>query len=483
MDYLLEFYKKIVFSSMMKRGYSWDADGEMTRIIAAVGSLGLNDSGWGGSSYSRVSDLNRSWDLGLAKRIEFSGAKGVNGLRSGYFFIPTLIFIANFYLYTWIVRLTQPPARLRRTIFFGLFFLLALFPVSRVWAVYDFNSLNRLITFVAATWMGFSFLLVLGAAGTDLVRFFLHQAGLSPRIALSRVLYYRRLTAATSIMVCLVTGGYALWEARQVGVTRIEIPLRNLPPDLDGLSLVQLSDIHYGMLQENGRLSDLVRRVNELRPDLVVFTGDLVDGAVSHMEKMAGPLSGLKAREGLFAVMGNHEFYAGANRAEAIMRQAGIRVLRDRIWFLPGGLQILGIDDRGSARRSRPLPDFQRLINGLDPEKPSILLNHQPVYFERSAAAGVGLQLSGHVHGPQLLPMVPLVRLFYPRMRGLFRLGDSYLYVSRGVGTGGPPMRLGSPPEIVQITLRSPKSGARSKGKGANGLSPPYLPTQGTNSK
>jgi len=378
-------------------------------------------------------------------------------LRAGYFFIPTLIFIANFYLYNWIVRLTQPSTWVRRAILLGLFFLLALFPVSRVWAAHDFNSLNRFITFLASSWMGFSFLLVLCAAGTDLVRFTLRHAGFSPRISLSRVLYYRRLLAATSIMGCLVIGGYAFWEARTIQVTRIEIPLRHLPADLDGLSVVQLSDVHYGMLHENGRLSDLVRRVNELQPDLVVFTGDLVDGKVSHMEEMTGPLSALRARHGLFAAMGNHEFYAGANRAEAIMRQAGIQVLRDGMRVLPGGLQILGIDDRAMGRSGRPLPDFEGLIHGLDPEKPSILLYHQPIHFEQSAATGVGLQLSGHVHGPQLLPMVPLARIFYPQMQGLFRLDDSYLYVSRGVGTGGPPMRLASPPEIVHITLRRPK--------------------------
>jgi len=378
-------------------------------------------------------------------------------LRAGYFFIPTLIFIANFYLYNWIVRLTQPSAWVRRVILFGLLFLLALFPVSRLWAAYDFNSLNRFITFLAASWMGFSFLLVLGAAGTDLVRFILRQAGLSPKIALSRVLYYRRVLAATSIMICLVIGGYAFWEARTIQVTRIEIPLRHLPAELDGLSVVQLSDVHYGMLHENGRLSDLVRRVNDLRPDLVVFTGDLVDAKVSHMEEMAGPLSGLKARQGLFAVMGNHEFFSEASRAEAIMRQAGIQVLRGTIEVLPGGLQILGIDDPAIARRSgQPLPDFEGLIKTLDPGKPSIFLYHQPLHFEKASAEKVGLQLSGHVHGPQLLPMVPLARIFYPRMQGLFRLDDSYLYVSRGVGTGGPPMRLASPPEIVHITLRRP---------------------------
>jgi hypothetical protein len=387
-------------------------------------------------------------------------------LRAGYFFIPTLIFIANFYLYNWIVRLTQPSAGVRRAILGGLFLLLALFPVSKAWAAYDFNSFNRLITFLASSWIGISFLLVLCAAGTDLIRFTLRKTGLSPKVSFFRILYYRRVLVAASAAGCLALGGYGFWEAGQVGVTRVEVPLRYLPPDLDGLSVVHLSDVHYGMLHENGRLSDLVRRVNELKPDMVVFTGDLVDAAVSHMEEMAGPLSALKASYGLFAVMGNHEFFAGASRAEAIMKKAGIQVLRNELRVLPGGLQVLGIDDPAAARSGESLPDFEGLIQGLEPGKPSLLLSHQPVHFEEAAAAKVGLQLSGHIHGPQLLPMIPLVKLFYPRMQGLFRMEGSYLYISRGVGTGGPPMRLGSPPEIVHITLRSPESGERKRKAG-----------------
>jgi predicted MPP superfamily phosphohydrolase len=379
-------------------------------------------------------------------------------LRAGYFFIPVLIFIANFYLYNWIVRLTRPSAWVRRAILIFLFILLALFPVSRLWAAYDFNFLNRFVTFLASSWMGISFLLVLCASGSDLVRFFLRKADFFPKIPLSRISYYQRALVITSVAGCLGLGGYGFWEARQVEVTRVEISLRHLAPELDGLSVVHLSDVHYGMLHENGRLSDLVRRVNELQPDLVVFTGDLVDADVSHMEEMAGPLSGLKASYGLFAVMGNHEFFAGASRVEAILKQAGIQVLRNEVRVLPGGLQVLGIDDPAVARRGGPLPDFEGLIRGLDANRPSVLLYHQPIHFEEVVAGKVGLQLSGHIHGPQLLPMVPLARLFYPRMQGLFRLEDSYLYVSRGVGTGGPPMRLGSPPEIVYIRLRSPKS-------------------------
>jgi predicted MPP superfamily phosphohydrolase len=379
-------------------------------------------------------------------------------LRAGYFFIPALIFIANFYLYNWIVRLTQPSARVRRAILIFISILLALFPVSRLWAAYDFNFLNRFITFLTSSWMGISFLLVLCASGSDLVRFSLRKAALLPKISLSRIFYYQRALVIALVAGCLGLGGYGFWEAQQVEVTRVEISLRHLAPELDGLSVVHLSDVHYGMLHENGRLSDLVRRVNELQPDLVVFTGDLVDADVSHMEEMAGPLSGLKASYGLFAVMGNHEFFAGASRVEAILKQAGIQVLRNEVRVLPGGLQVLGIDDPAVARRGGPLPDFEGLIRGLDANRPSVLLYHQPIHFEEVVAGKMGLQLSGHIHGPQLLPMVPLARLFYPRMQGLFRLEDSYLYVSRGVGTGGPPMRLGSPPEIVHIRLRSPKS-------------------------
>ena len=156
--------------------------------------------------------------------------------------------------------------------------------------------------------------------------------------------------------------------------------------------------------------------------------------------------------------MGNHEFFAGADRAERIMKEAGIQVLHNEVSILPGGLQVMGVDDPTYNRRAGlPLADFNGLLQQLDPVKPSILLYHQPRHFEEAAGAGIGLQLSGHIHGPQFLPMIPVVRLFYPRFRGLYRIGESYLYVNRGIGTGGPPMRLGSPPELAHIILRSAK--------------------------
>jgi len=172
---------------------------------------------------------------------------------------------------------------------------------------------------------------------------------------------------------------------------------------------------------------------------------------------MAGPLSQLKTRLGVFAIMGNHEYYAGVDRVAAILEGAGIHVLRNKIELLPGGLQVLGIDDPTGARRvGAPVPNFDRLLSTLDARKPSILLYHQPQNFEKVAAAGVGLQLSGHTHGSQVLPLRPLSYILFDHLRGLYSQGDSYMYVSRGVGTGGPPMRLGSPPELVYIRLHSP---------------------------
>jgi uncharacterized protein len=176
------------------------------------------------------------------------------------------------------------------------------------------------------------------------------------------------------------------------------------------------------------------------------------------MEDMAGPLRKLKGRAGVFAITGNHDYYAGVKRATGIMEEAGITVLRNELRILPGGLQLLGIDDpTGMRRMGEKGEDFISLIARVDPSQPSILLYHQPIQFERTAQAGIGLQLSGHTHGGQLYPVIHISKRIYPWTPGLHRLKKSFLLVSRGTGTWGPPMRFLAPPEIVHIKLRTPK--------------------------
>jgi predicted MPP superfamily phosphohydrolase len=337
-----------------------------------------------------------------------------------------------------------------------IFILLVVsFPLARVLARYDFNAFNYSLTLISSVWMGLSLYFLLLSLGSDLWLTLFRIMHISPKILIQHSLFYRRILVACIASAVVSIGGIALQEACDLGVTRADISLRGLPPDMDGFSIVQVSDVHYGMLTENGRLSKIVDQVNKLQPDVVVITGDLVDEGVSHMEEMAIPLSRLRVRHGIFAVTGNHEYYAGVDRAVSIMRAAGIKVLRNEVQIVSDRLQILGIDDpTGSRRLGNPSPDFDKLLSRLNPNGPTILLYHQPVQFEKAASVGVGLQLSGHTHGGQLFPIRYISRIIYPLTPGLHQIEKSHLYVSRGVGTWGPPMRLMSPPELVYIRLR-----------------------------
>jgi len=374
-----------------------------------------------------------------------------------FFTIVTSIYSAgHYYIYSWLVRWAEPARPLKRSFQLGFLLLIISFPAARILAQVDYNPFTYSLTLVSSIWMGLVLYLVLLTLGMDLVWALLRVLSLLGGKRLRLRLTTKRLLAVCMGLTVLSLGGVAWLEAHNLGVTRLDIPLRGLPAEMDGFKLVQLSDLHFGMLTENGKLSRGVERVNELKPDLIVITGDLVDEGVSHMEEMAQPLRQLKSRQGVLAVTGNHEYYAGVNRAVEIMKNAGIEVLRNEMKVLPSGLQFLGVDDpTGSRRMGGPAADLEKQLSRLDREKPSILLYHQPIHFEIAASFGVGLQLSGHTHGGQLYPIIYISRMIYPRIPGLHQIGESRMYVSRGAGTWGPPMRLGSPPEIVHITLRS----------------------------
>jgi predicted MPP superfamily phosphohydrolase len=376
-----------------------------------------------------------------------------------FFTIVTSIYSAgHYYIYSWLVRWAEPARPLRRSFQLGFLLLIISFPAARILAQVDYNPFTYFLTLVSYTWMGLVLYFVLLFLGIDLGFSFLRIFALLRREKLQLNLRSRRFLAGCAGLAVLVLGCAAWLEARNLGVTRMDIPLQGLPPEMDGFSMVQISDLHYGMLIEKGELLRVVERVNGLKPDLIVITGDLVDEGVSHMEEMAQPLKLLKSRHGVLAVTGNHEYYAGVNRAVEIMKSSGIEVLRNEMKVLPSGLQLLGVDDpTGSRRMGEPDADLEKQLSRLDREKPSILLYHQPTHFEKTASFGVGLQLSGHTHGGQLYPIIYISRMIYPRTPGLHQIGESKLYVSRGTGTWGPPMRLGSPPEIVHIRLRRPK--------------------------
>lgn len=220
-----------------------------------------------------------------------------------------------------------------------------------------------------------------------------------------------------------------------------------------------MSDIHIGPILGRTFAERLVARVNDCSPDLIVITGDLVDGGVRQLRDEVAPFSELRARHGVYFVTGNHDHYSGAHswceQAEAL----GMRVLRNsRTAIERDGavFDLVGVDDhRGSHIGEDGREDLDAALGGRDESRAAVLLAHDPSTFKRASRMGIDLQLSGHTHGGQIWPFAFLVRLAIPFVAGRYQRHGAELYVSRGTGFWGPPMRLLAPSEITEITLRS----------------------------
>ncbi|WP_434386709.1 metallophosphoesterase [Melittangium boletus] len=271
-----------------------------------------------------------------------------------------------------------------------------------------------------------------------------------------------RAGAGAALVVTGGFSGYGMWRAfHPPVVNEAEVKLPGLPRVLDGLTIVQLSDIHVGPLIQRRFMDELVARTNALKGDLVCITGDLVDGSVEELGPAAAALRGLRSRYGTFFCTGNHEYYSGDEEwAEALTRM-DVTVLRNRfvrVGDAGGSFDLVGVDDWAAARSGFPTRsyDLTAALQGRDPARASVLLAHQPAgWREQAQKAGMGLQLSGHTHGGQFFPFTGVVAAVWEHDAGFFQEGAHSLYVSRGTGFWGPPLRVGAPPEIVRITLRA----------------------------
>ncbi|WP_163992952.1 metallophosphoesterase [Pyxidicoccus caerfyrddinensis] len=272
----------------------------------------------------------------------------------------------------------------------------------------------------------------------------------------------RRFLARTMAGGAFIAGGgmaaYGSWRAFSPPlVTELAVKIPKLPRALDGLTIVQLTDIHVGPFIRRRYMDALVQQANALRPDLFAITGDLVDGDVPTLGGAVSALSGLKSRYGSFFVTGNHDYYSGDEEWTEFIQSLGIQVLRNRhvrIGDAGASLDLVGVDDwSGGRRRNQRGYDLDRALDGRDSDRAAVLLAHQPTNFTVAAERGMDLQISGHTHGGQLVPMTFFIGLAWEHAAGLYPHGDSHIYVSRGCGFWGPPMRVGSPPEIVKLVL------------------------------
>jgi len=363
------------------------------------------------------------------------------------------------YMFDRLVRdpgLTGAPATLATALLVVLCASVVLQPVAERWMP---PRIARLVVWPASTWIGFAFFLEL-SLGTSEVLVGLLGATLrsgDPGAAAG-------VRAALVVTAALAVGVFALACGRRAPrAARVEIRLERWPRALDGFRIVQISDIHIGPMLDRRFAATITERVNALRPDLIAVTGDLVDGSVKHFGPEIAPFSGLRARHGVFFVTGNHDYYSGADPWLAEIRKIGMRPLRnERVEIRQAGaaFDLAGVDDhRGYLFGPGHGEDVAGALTGRDPGRPVILLAHDPTTFRTAAHLGVDLQISGHTHGGQIWPFNYLVRIAVRYVAGHYRRGAAQLFVSRGTGYWGPPMRLAAPSEITEIVLRAEDPG------------------------
>lgn len=268
---------------------------------------------------------------------------------------------------------------------------------------------------------------------------------------------WRAMSARVVLLLAALVSLVGLLNARRTArVVKVDVPVKGLPPALHGFSLVQLSDVHIGPTIRRGFVEAIVRRVNTLNPDAVAITGDLIDGSVDRLSEHIAPLSQLRSRHGTFAVTGNHEYYHGAADWVHAWRGLGFQVLDDRSIVLDhAGARLLlgGVSDFSVHRGSQHAVAAAQAARIEEVVSVRVLLAHQPRSAPAAAAAGFDLQLSGHTHGGQFWPWQLFVPLQQPFVAGLHRLDRLWIYVSRGTGYWGPPLRFGAPSEITCVRL------------------------------
>jgi len=271
-----------------------------------------------------------------------------------------------------------------------------------------------------------------------------------------------------STLFVAAVAGQAIWGftvgQRRVEVTTTRVPLPKLHPELTGLRIAQISDLHIGNRLEADQLDAMVERTNATRSDLIVLTGDIFDFDPRHVDEGARRLAGLRARCGVYAILGNHDHYVGADLvADALARHApNIRLLRDELVRVPVAepLYLAGVEDLGGPffERNLHVPAIDALADQRPSDGPVVLLVHHPEMFAHAARRGFPLVLAGHTHGGQIaLPVgrrgINLARVMTPLTRGAYQHESSLLYVNRGIGVGGPAVRIHCSREIAVFEL------------------------------
>ena len=367
--------------------------------------------------------------------------------------VLTIYSLVNIYLYYKGLK-AVPALQNNRFLYTITFFLLAvLFIFAKILESKHSSVITDALNILGGFWLafmlyGFFFFLL-----SDIILLVLRIPGIMKG---DSILIYRKwsflIIASTSIL--LIAGGFI---NAIIPVTReYNITINKPAGEVKTLRIAAVSDIHLGSIIRKRSLKKMSQMIKDIKPDIVLLLGDIVDGEIGPV--LRGDLlqyfTWPDCTDGLYAITGNHEFIGGAARTIPYIESKGIRVLKDEIVTLPGGIQLIGRIDRDSFRFYRKeRMKLSELMNQVDTNKPVILLDHQPFHLDESAKYGVDLELSGHTHNGQMWPVNYLTAMIYELSYGYLKKGNSQFIVSSGYGLWGPRVRSGSRSEVLMINI------------------------------
>lgn len=345
---------------------------------------------------------------------------------------------------------------------FPVYLILAIFMILMVVAPivvriserHGHEALARGLAYIGFTWMGLIFIFISASFFFDIYRLLHFLARMLTQRPLADFTLSLRSFCTLAILFSFVVVIYGYFEALHIRTEHVTVKTNKIPEEIGRFRVVQISDVHLGLIVGKSRLKRILRQVKNARPDILVSTGDLVDGQMDDLEMLTDMFQNIPTKYGKFAITGNHEFYAGIDRSLAFTEKAGFTMLRGEGITVSNILNIVGVDD---PARKRYVPDRlaseKALLEKMPREKFTLFLKHQPV-INRESLGMFDLQLSGHTHKGQIFPFNLVTKLFYRMHTGLSKVnGNALLYVSRGSGTWGPPVRFLSPPEVTVIDI------------------------------
>lgn len=346
----------------------------------------------------------------------------------------SIFFALHFYLY---LRVKHFFSLSSKWWYFVVFALSINFPLV-AFLERSYPSLITITLYILSTiWMGMLVIFVTVFTIAHLIGIFL------------KLPYSKKQIGSVLISIALILSTYALINSRFIKVKTIELPIANLQEET---RIVHLSDLHLGVMNKEKFLKKVVEKTNSLNPDIIMITGDLFDSSDSLKSNTLFWLSKFNAKT--YFSIGNHEIYESTEKIEKLLENSSIETLRNSVVEYKN-IQIIGVDNpEGHSRKNETQKDIIQSFD-LDKNKPAIMMYHLPIDYLVAKEVGVNLQLSGHTHYGQIFPFTLAVKLFYPKIKGLYKFDDNFsLYVSPGTGTWGPPMRLGSSNEITLLVLK-----------------------------